>query len=185
MGALTQERWNPYVVGVGIGLLSCVSILTMNKLLGTSSSYVHVVAAAESLVAPERVFGANAGAYFAKEITEKTPLFDWQFFLVVAVFVGAFISHRLTGRRGVERVPGLWAWRFGPSQVLRYTAAFLFGAVMLYGARLAGGCTSGHAISGGLQLALSSWVFFVAFFASGIVTAFTLFGVQGRAHVAD
>ena len=54
---------------------------------------------------------------------------------------------------------------------------------MLFGARMAGGCTSGHGISGGLQLAVSSWAFFIAMFASGLVTAFVLFGKEGRNHV--
>ena len=54
---------------------------------------------------------------------------------------------------------------------------------MLFGARMAGGCTSGHGISGGLQLALSSWTFFFAMFASGTFMAFTLFGTGGRQHV--
>ncbi|HAI10768.1 MAG TPA: hypothetical protein DCM28_03630, partial [Phycisphaerales bacterium] len=49
--------------------------------------------------------------------------------------------------------------------------------------RMAGGCTSGHGISGGLQLAVSSWAFFFAMFGSGVVTAFALFGLKGRSHV--
>ena len=45
----------------------------------------------------------------------------------------------------------------------------------MYGARLANGCTSGNGISGGLQLALSGWVFLVVMFPAGILTAFLLF----------
>lgn len=183
MGFLQQRRWNPYVVGVGIGLLSCATFLTMDRALGTSSSFVHVVGLAETAISPDAVQNT---AYLAKEINEKTPMFDWQFFLVIGVFIGALVSSSLAaGGRVREEVPKLWAWRFGPSRALRFGAAFLFGAVMLFGARLAGGCTSGHAISGGLQLAVSSWTFFVSFFASGILTAFALFGVQGRQHVVD
>ena len=54
-------------------------------------------------------------------------------------------------------------------------AAFVGGIIILYGARLAGGCTSGHGISGTLQLAVSSWVFFISMFATGIVTAALMF----------
>ena len=54
-------------------------------------------------------------------------------------------------------------------------AAFLGGAILLFGARLAGGCTSGHGISGTLQLALSGWIFFPVMFGAGIVTARLLF----------
>lgn len=185
LAVVTAKRWNPYAVGVGIGMLSWVSILTMGKALGTSSSFVHVAGLAIGAVAPAAVTGESANAYFAKEITEKTPMFDWQVMLVLGVFLGALAASRLSGAAVKETVPGLWAWRFGPNQWVRFAAAFGFGAIMLFGARMAGGCTSGHAISGGLQLALSSWTFLVAMFGSGIATAFALFGAGGRAHVND
>jgi uncharacterized membrane protein YedE/YeeE len=51
----------------------------------------------------------------------------------------------------------------------------------MYGARLAGGCTSGHGISGSLQLAVSSWTFFLTMFASGVLTALVLFRSRTRA----
>jgi uncharacterized membrane protein YedE/YeeE len=179
------RKWNPYLVGVGIGVLSWLSFLTMDRSLGTSSSFVHVAGLLVGLVSPSHVTGAGASAYYAKEVSEKTPMFDWQMFLVLGVFLGAWVSSRTSGDREREAVPGLWAWRFGANPALRYAAAFAFGAVMLFGARLAGGCTSGHGISGGLQFALSSWVFFATFFASGIATAFALFGSEGRRHVRD
>lgn len=180
---LARRKWNPYLVGVGIGLLGCLAMLTMDRTLGTSGTFVHAAGLIESLFAPAHVAGPEANAYFAKEITDKSPMFDWQFLLVIGVFSGAWLSSWLSGDRTKERVPGLWAWRFGTSKALRYAAAFAFGLLMMFGARMAGGCTSGHAISGGLQFALSSWVFFVTFFLSGIATAFALYGVEGRRHV--
>jgi uncharacterized membrane protein YedE/YeeE len=54
--------------------------------------------------------------------------------------------------------------------------------VLMFGARLAGGCTSGHGISGSLQLAVSSWSFFVAMFVSGLLTALALYKT-GKSHV--
>ena len=45
----------------------------------------------------------------------------------------------------------------------------------MYGARLAGGCTSGHGISGGLQLALSSWLFLAVMFATGLAVSALMF----------
>jgi uncharacterized membrane protein YedE/YeeE len=54
---------------------------------------------------------------------------------------------------------------------------------MVFGARLAGGCTSGHGISGDLQLAASSWVFMPLAFVVAIATAFLMFGKEGRSHV--
>ena len=74
-----------------------------------------------------------------------------------------------------EKVPATWSQQFGSSSAKRLIAAFLGGVIIMYGARMAGGCTSGHGISGSLQLALSSWTFFLTMFAAGIVTALVLF----------
>jgi uncharacterized membrane protein YedE/YeeE len=180
---LRARRWSPYVVGVGIGVLSWVTFLTMDKGLGTSSSLVHAAGLLVGVVSPGTVVGPEANAYFAKEISAKTPMIDWQVMLVVGLALGALTSSRLSGDRVTECVPSLWRWRFGDSKAVRYTAAFFSGVVMAFGARMAGGCTSGHGITGGLQLAVSSWVFFLATFAAGIATALALFGWEGRRHV--
>ena len=87
----------------------------------------------------------------------------------------AYVAARLGGTFERRAVPALWAARFGPSRAKRYAGAFLGGVILLFGARLAGGCTSGHGISGALQLALSSWTFVAAMLASGILTARVLF----------
>jgi hypothetical protein len=101
---------------------------------------------------------------------------DWQMMLVVGIVLGTFLSAWLSKGLRIERVPQLWKARFGDSVMLRYAMAFLGGVILIFGARLAGGCTSGHGISGALQLALSGWTFFMAVFAAGIATAFTLYG---------
>jgi hypothetical protein len=172
--------WRPYLVGAGIGVLSWVTFLTMDKALGTSTTMVHLSGCATALVASEHV---KTNPYYAKSISAKSPMFDWQFFLVLALPIGAALAGWLARDRVVEHVPKLWAWRFGEARWKRYLGAFLGGAILIFGARLADGCTSGHGISGGLQFALSSWVFFMAMFASGVVTAFVLFGKEGRKHV--
>jgi len=180
MNPFAVKKWNPYVVGVLIGVLSWVTFYTMNKALGTSTSMVHASGLAVAVCAPEHV---AQNPYYKAEITPKTPMFDWQVFLVLALPLGAFLGAWLTRDFSVEKVPALWSWRFGPSQWKRYLAAFAGGAILLFGARMAGGCTSGHGISGGLQLAVSSWTFFMSMFASGVVTAFALYGKEGRKHV--
>jgi uncharacterized membrane protein YedE/YeeE len=76
--------------------------------------------------------------------------------ILVGILLGAWVSSKLSGDRQPETVPELWARRFGPSARKRYLFAFLGGVVLMFGARLAGGCTSGHGISGSLQLAVSS-----------------------------
>lgn len=180
---LRRPRWSPYLVGAGIGVLSWITFAVMGQALGTSTSFPRVAGALESLVAGDHV---AANSYYQKLLgTEEAPkpLFDWQLMLVVALFFGALIAARLGGEKFRETVPALWKWRFGESKRLRYGMAFAGGVLLLFGARLADGCTSGHAISGGLQLAVSSWVFTATMFATGIVTALALFGKEGRHHV--
>ncbi len=180
---LTASRWSPYIAGTGIGMLSWLTFGLMGKGLGTSTTFVTVAGATECLVggagAQERLEG---NSYFSKLIF-GAPIIEWQFALVVMLFVGAFVAAKLAGSRFVEHVPDLWKWRFGPSRTKRYVAAFLGGAILLFGARMAGGCTSGHAITGGLQLAIASWSFLMAMFASGLAAAFIIYGKAGRSHV--
>jgi hypothetical protein len=128
----------------------------------------------EQAVAPAHV---EANAYFMS----KGIKVDWQMMLVLGALLGTFISAWLSEDLRIERVPELWKARFGNSVALRYAMAFLGGLILIFGARLAGGCTSGHGISGSLQLALSGWTFFMAVFAAGVATALTLYGkVRGN-----
>lgn len=171
-----RPRWSPYLVGAGIGVLSWITFAWMGKALGTSTTMVRVAGGIERAVAAEHV---DQTAYLTKYIgtsTDPEPIVEWQFALVIMLAVGAWIAARAAGQRGGETVPSIWRQRFGASKALRYAAAFVGGAILLFGARLAGGCTSGHGISGSLQLALSSWVFVAAMLATGIGTAHAIFG---------
>jgi len=179
MSYLRQARWSPYVVGAGIGVLSWITFGLMGKALGTSTTLVRWAGLLESLVSKEHVVN---NAYYAKYLVDK-PALDWQMMLVIGLPIGALISALLSKSFRTEVVPKLWSWRFGESRVSRFTAAFVGGALLLFGARLAGGCTSGHGISGGLQFSMSSWVFFASFFIAGIVAALFLYGKEGRHHV--
>lgn len=176
---LRAPRWSPYVVGAGIGVLSWATFALMGKSLGTSTTFVRWAGLLEGLVAPDRV---AANAYYAKHLI-KEPALDWQMMLVVALPIGALVSALLGRSYERESVPSLWAWRFGPQPLARYVGAFLAGVVLLFGARVAGGCTSGQGLSGGLQLTLSGWVFFASFFLAALATAFVVFGKEGRRHV--
>ena len=89
--------------------------------------------------------------------------------------IGGFISAVMAGAWRVEAVPSIWARRFGPSTTKRFMWAFVGGAIAMYGARLANGCTSGNGISGGLQLALGGWTFLAVMFPVGALTAAIMF----------
>jgi len=72
-------------------------------------------------------------------------------------------------------IPALWRANFGDSVTKRYAAVFISGFVVLYGARLAGGCTSGHMMSGMMQTAVSGYIFTAAAFAAAVTTALIMF----------
>ena len=177
LGFLRKAQWSPYIVGLGIGVLSWATFYFMEKALGTSTSFVGAAGTGVCAVAPDHV---ASNSYYFKEYGSKSggfkPVFDWQMALDIALVGGAFLAAWLGGTLRKERVPSVWAERFGHSVARRYTAAFIGGFILIFGARMAGGCTSGHGISGGLQLAVSSWTFFISMFMSGIVTAAVLFG---------
>jgi len=100
--------------------------------------------------------------------------------LVAGVFIGAFLSSVLSGEFSLQAVPLLWAETFGQSWLPRFAVAFAGGILMGLGSRWAGGCTSGHGISGALQLTLSSWIAAIVFFASAILFAHLLYPFAGQ-----
>lgn len=180
LGALRRTAWSPYAVGAGIGVLSWFAFATADHPLGITTAFEHTAALLGRAASPS----LEHGAYFADaRAQDSAPKIGWEWMLVVGVFLGAWLSARLSGDRAKEDVPALWAWRFGDGRATRYAAAFLGAALMMLGARIAQGCTSGHAISGALQLALSSWIFGAVMFAAGVGTAFALFGREGARRV--
>ena len=178
---LTLKSWSPYVVGAGIGVLSWFAFATADNHLAITLQYEHIAAMLQSVLAPD---AAQADGYFAARAAEGLePKIGWYMMLLVGVFLGARLSAWLSGDRPSYDVPPLWRWRFGERPAHRFAGAFAGGALMVFGARVAGGCTSGHGISGSLQLAVQSWTFIVLAFAAAIATAFVLFGREGRNHV--
>lgn len=161
--------WSPYLVGAGIGVLSWIVFVVANNPLGITTALSQV---SGGVATP--VLGADAVAkntYWAK----SAFTLDYGTLFLVGTMLGGLLSALTAGRWRLESVPAVWAERFGPSVVKRYLAAFAGGVIAMYGARLANGCTSGNGISGGLQLALSGWVFLAVMFPAGIVTARLLF----------
>ena len=168
MPSLTDVRWSPYLVGAGIGVLSWVTLLVSSKLLGCSTSFARTAGMLERLVRGRRVQGRP----YYREIGLKI---DWQWMLVAGMILGALVSAWLSSDLAGEWVPSVWQASHGDSALLRVLAALVGGALLGFGARWAGGCTSGHGISGALQLAVGSWISAMAFFAGGIAAAWVLY----------
>ena len=99
----------------------------------------------------------------------------WEFVFVVSIIAGGAVAALTGGEFANEWLPPMWVARFGDSIALRAAVAFGGGLLMAFGARLAGGCTSGHGISGTLQLSVASWIAVVCFFLGGIAVAIPLY----------
>ncbi|POR47154.1 YeeE/YedE thiosulfate transporter family protein [Bosea psychrotolerans] len=161
--------WSPYLAGAGIGVLSWIVFAAVDQPIGITTALSQLAAGAAI-----PIFGSDsvsANSYWAK----NPFVLDYGVIFLAGTLLGALASALLSRRFHIETVPSVWREHFGPSVAKRLTAAFLGGILTMFGARLAGGCTSGHGISGGLQLALSSWVFLAVMFPVGIATAHLTF----------
>jgi uncharacterized protein len=167
----TDTYWSPYAVGSGIGILSWLSFLISGKPIATSTTFARIGGAIENAITNGK---AKHRPYYKKI---KLQL-NWQWMLVIGVVLGSFLSAIISGdfQVGVW-VPSLWVSSFGDSAILRVLVALLGGVILGFGARFAGGCTSGHGISGTLQLAVSSWISAICFFIGGIITAHIIYYV--------
>lgn len=167
---LTKNTWSPYLAGAMIGILAVLSVvvttivLDKGQYLGASTTFVR----AAGLI--EKTF-ASGHVSFNEYFQSKKVKVDWQMMLVVGIFLGAILSSLLGKSFKSEKVPPMWDKRFGTKVGTRAVGAILGGIVLMFGARLAGGCPSGHGLSGMMQLSLSSLIALIFFLVGGIITA--------------
>jgi len=158
-----RRHMNPYLAGFGLGLVLLASFLIMGRGLGATAASGSVVAWLVGLFAPDWA-ATNPGlkGYYA-----EPPWINWTFYLIVGAFVGALVSARLAHRvrLRIERGPHIGV----PS---RLALAFAGGALAAVGAKLAKGCTSGQALTGGSQLNVGSWIFMLSVFAGAYALAY-------------
>ncbi len=160
--------WSPYIVGAGIGVLSWLTFYFADKPIGASSFYATVAGFLGKLVARKHTERL-------KYYQTNPPRVDWGFIFVGCAILGGFIAAWTGGEFRNEWLHPMWVDRFGDSIALRGIIGFAGGVLMAFGARLAGGCTSGHGISGTLQLSAGSWLTVVCMFIGGIATAMLLY----------
>jgi len=167
-----MARWSPYAVGIGIGVLSWLTFVLSDKPIGCSTAFARTSGMIERLFRGKKVLEKP---YFK----EFAPRIDWEWMLVVGAVLGSFTSAKLSGQFKLDWVPSMWAAAFDRRPLTRVAVALLGGVLLGFGARWAGGCTSGHGISGTLQLAVSSWLAAICFFIGGIAAAFFIFRIVG------
>lgn len=155
--------WNPYLVGALLGLVLLASYAITGRGLGASAGFSAVAAWIAGLISPEH---AQANAVHARYWNDGAPLASWTLVLLLGAFVGALASG-LNARRvrwTIERGPAV-------SDGTRLALAFAGGFVAAYGAKIARGCTSGQALTGGAILNVGSLEFMGAVFAAAYALA--------------
>ena len=159
-----RPYWNPYVAGFVLGLVLLTSFLVMGFGLGSSSAATRLAVGTAHLIAPK---ATEANAYFSQYVGPgKKVLEDWLVFEVLGVFLGGLVASYSAGRFkvGVQKGPNV-------SRGQRFAYALAGGILMGIAARIARGCTSGQALTGGAVLSLGSWIFMIMVFAGGYIAA--------------
>jgi uncharacterized protein len=161
-----QPYMNPYVAGIGLGLVLLSAFVLVGRGLGASGAFNSVIAWAMNLVAPQH---ARQNEFIAGYLGDgsASPLKSWLVFEVIGVLVGAFISGALARRVMVTTEKGPRV-----SAGARLAMAFAGGVLMAFGASLARGCTSGQALTGGALLNLGSWAFMLMVFGGAYAVAY-------------
>ena len=167
------------VAGIALGLLLTLATYLV-KPLGVSTQFVVTDAVVMHQIAPEV---AENNEYLAKYGVPAEWGIGYGWMLVFGMLVGGGVTALLFKEKQPEAdkgsMPPMWKSKFGPSEAKRYSAAFFGGLLLLFGARLAGGCTSGHMISGISQLAVSSFIFGITTFVVAILVAKFMYREQG------
>ncbi|MCB9883746.1 MAG: YeeE/YedE family protein [Planctomycetes bacterium] len=151
--------WNPYVAGIGLGLTLLIAFLVLGAGLGASGSIARLAAEGAHEVAPRAI---EDNAYLGPWFQEGAPLRHYLVFMTLGVLLGGVGSAWASGRMRaqVERGPRMGARG-------RLVCALLGGLLVGWSSRLAMGCTSGQALTGGALLLSGSWAFMLAVFAGG------------------
>ena len=163
---ISKELWSPYAAGVLLGIVGILTVVLAQKLLGASGGF------------------ENIGAYIGKLIQPDSTYFNYimpagityPVVLLVGIFfggmLGAFSSKTFKIRTMDDEQ---WKTAYGKQPWKRWLLLFLGGILVEFAAGIAGGCTSGLAISGGMLLAPSAFLFIAGMFASGILTALIIY----------
>lgn len=171
---LRKPRWSPYAAGTLLGIVAVLAMVISDQRLGSSGSFENLAGI---------IFGSFSSAVsenlYWKYIMPAS--ITWQVILMVGVFLGALFSSLLSGSFKWRSIPDEeWRLNRGSNAKKRWIIAFIGGVILEYGAGIAGGCTSGLAIAGTLQLAPAGLIFIMGMFISGIITSLIIHGRRWR-----
>lgn len=189
-----NRYWNWKLGGLILGLTFFLALFLIEP-IGVSTQFSVTSGILENAVNEELIYEdtthktgyGSTNAYFDKSEGKLAKAIvnpiNYNYIFVGAMVLGALLSV-LTINRSKEEKDHDRACQVSPQVVqehiskktsIRYLLVFLGGAISLFGARLAGGCTSGHMMSGISQTALSGMVFAVVVFIVAIPVALIVY----------
>jgi uncharacterized membrane protein YedE/YeeE len=164
---ISKELWSPYAAGVLLGIVGILTVVLAHALLGASGGF------------------ENLSAYIGRAINPGNTYFKYimpagityPVVLLVGIFFGGTLGALSSGTFKFRSMDDeQWKTAYGNQKWKRWLLLFVGGIIVEFAAGIAGGCTSGLAISGGMLLAPAAFLFIAGMFASGIVTALVIYG---------
>ncbi len=173
LAQLRKETWSPYAAGVLLGVVGVLAVALSNSLLGASGAFENLAGLIGKAVAPK----AFDTLYFNFVMP---PGITWGVVLMVGTFLGGLIGAATSrtlkwGKKSAANSDAQWKSIFGPQVWKRWVVGFVGAIILEYAAGIAGGCTSGLAISGGMLLVPAAFLFIAGMFASGILPALLVY----------
>ena len=170
---IRRDEWSPYAAGALLGIVGVLAVWLSNSLLGASGAFENLAGLVGQAIAPSLFDNMYFNFIIPPEIT-------WSVVLLVGLFFGGMIGAATSGtlmwgKKDAANSDEQWKSIFGQQTWKRWLLAFVGAIVLEYAAGIAGGCTSGLAISGGMLLAPSAFLFIAGMFGSGILTAMLIY----------
>ena len=153
-----DHRW--LISGILLGILNPIIFLKLvsNRPIGASTSYPYLA---------DLLLGGKGHEYFQKIAGAGR----WEAWFLLGAMLSALLFSFLEKNLSLKVIPERWKELKGENAIHRGIWAFIGGFILILGARIAGGCTSGHILSGGMQMSVSSWLFGIIAILSAIMTA--------------
>lgn len=157
---------NPYLIGLLLGLVLLSAFVISGRGLGASGVLSTTVAVAVDKIAPSQVENNEFYQGYLGDGTTN-PFKNWLTFSIIGAIIGGFISGAISGRNKimVEKGPRI-------TRNKRFLFAFIGGSLMGFGAKMARGCTSGQALTGGSLLSVGGWAFMIMVFVGAYAMAY-------------
>jgi hypothetical protein len=170
---IRKETWSPYIAGILLGVVGILAVWASDSLLGASGAFENLAGLIGKAVSPDLFSNLYFNFIMPPGITYGVLMLIGLFF---GGMVGAATSGTLKwGKKDATNSDTQWKRVFGPQTWKRWLLAFIGAIILEYAAGIAGGCTSGLAISGGMLLAPAAFLFIAGMFTSGILTAIIIY----------